>query len=65
MDKEIRLMDSLKTASIPGIQATFNHTKARDYALKYWKNYNSKYRKFDNDCTNFISQAMDAGGWRM
>lgn len=63
VDKEIRLMDSLKTASIPGIQATFNHTKARDYALKYWKNYNSKYRKFDNDCTNFISQAMDAGGW--
>ncbi|RKO61345.1 amidase domain-containing protein [Caldibacillus debilis] len=68
VDKEIRLMDSLKTASIPGIQATFNHTKARDYALKYWKNYNSKYRKFDNDCTNFYKPSngcrrMDACKW--
>lgn len=39
--------------------------KVVDYALKYWDNYNPSYRSFTNDCTNFISQAMRAGGWAM
>ncbi|CAM5577121.1 Putative amidase domain-containing protein OS=Streptomyces violarus OX=67380 GN=FHS41_003280 PE=4 SV=1 [Streptomyces violarus] len=37
------------------------------YAEKHWKNYNSNYRKFNDvggDCTNFISQALRAGGWK-
>lgn len=34
-----------------------------DYAYKYWKNYNRDYRPFPNDCTNFVSQAVTAGGW--
>lgn len=36
------------------------------YAEKYWSNYNPAYRKFNDaggDCTNFVSQAMKAGGW--
>ena len=33
------------------------------YAYQYWQNYNPKYRKFANDCTNFVSQAMRHGGW--
>ena len=62
-DNKLRLMDELISPSSAVIQGSFSRTKARDYALKYWKNYNNNYRKFDNDCTNFISQAMYAGGW--
>lgn len=38
-----------------------------NYLEKYWKNYNPSYRSFKNkggDCTNFISQALRAGGWK-
>jgi hypothetical protein len=27
--------------------------------------YNPDYPKFDNDCTNFVSQALRAGGWQL
>lgn len=36
------------------------------YAERYWSNYNPDYRSFSDrggDCTNFISQALNAGGW--
>ena len=38
------------------------------YAERYWDNYNPEFRTFADtggDCTNFISQAMRAGGWTM
>ncbi|UJB40388.1 amidase domain-containing protein [Streptomyces sp. A1-5] len=39
-----------------------------DYAEKYWKNYNPAYRSYPlgagGDCTNFVSQALKAGGWK-
>lgn len=39
-----------------------------DYAEKYWKNYNPAYRAYPlgtgGDCTNFVSQALKAGGWK-
>ncbi|MES4887574.1 amidase domain-containing protein [Streptomyces sp. NPDC096012] len=39
------------------------------YAAKYWKNYNPAYPDFNGqgaggDCTNFVSQALKAGGWK-
>lgn len=37
------------------------------YAEKYWHTYNPAYRKFNGtggDCTNFVSQALKAGGWK-
>lgn len=39
------------------------------YALTYWTNYNPAYRNFSangggGDCTNFVSQALRAGGWQ-
>ncbi|MFI0234207.1 amidase domain-containing protein [Streptomyces sp. NPDC017086] len=39
------------------------------YAQKYWKNYNPAYPDFNGqgaggDCTNFVSQALKAGGWK-
>lgn len=44
--------------------ATYNATAAANYALTYVYNYNSNYRVYSsNDCTNFTSQALRAGGW--
>lgn len=41
-------------------------TRVVSYANSYWDNYNTDYRKFDNDCTNFVSQALnESGGWSM
>ncbi|MFC3345869.1 amidase domain-containing protein [Streptomyces echinoruber] len=39
------------------------------YAQKYWNNYNPDYPDFNGhgaggDCTNFVSQALKAGGWK-
>lgn len=46
------------------LQAGYNYGKIVAYADKYWKNPNKgSYRIYGNDCTNFISQAMKAGGW--
>ncbi|OUC88139.1 amidase domain-containing protein [Streptomyces swartbergensis] len=47
--------------------ASYDYTAMAKYAEKHWKNYNSNYRKFNDvggDCTNFISQALRAGGWK-
>lgn len=43
-------------------------SKAAAYANKYWSHYNGAYRRFDGsgrgeDCTNFVSQCMEASGW--
>jgi hypothetical protein len=44
--------------------AGYNYNNMVAYANKYWKNYSTEWRRYDNDCTNFISQAMWAGGWK-
>ncbi|MFB7667909.1 amidase domain-containing protein [Kitasatospora sp. NPDC056138] len=44
-----------------------NYAAMAAYAEKYWNNYNPAYRKFNGvggDCTNFVSQALKAGGWK-
>ncbi|SCF77598.1 amidase domain-containing protein [Streptomyces sp. Ncost-T10-10d] len=46
------------------LQAGYDYGKIVAYADKYWKNPNKgSYRTYGNDCTNFVSQAMKAGGW--
>ncbi|MEU9375504.1 amidase domain-containing protein [Streptomyces sp. NPDC048255] len=45
----------------------YDYAAMAKYAEKHWKNYNPAYRKFNGaggDCTNFISQALKAGGWK-
>ncbi|WP_223165525.1 amidase domain-containing protein [Lentzea indica] len=34
-----------------------------NYAYKWGKNANPNFRTYDQDCTNFLSQIMMAGGW--
>ncbi|MEU6991092.1 amidase domain-containing protein [Streptomyces sp. NPDC046465] len=54
-------MPSGKTAG------AYDYSAAAKYAEKYWRSYNPAYRKFNGtggDCTNFVSQALKAGGWK-
>ncbi|MFI1177446.1 amidase domain-containing protein [Streptomyces melanogenes] len=43
--------------------AALSYSAMVDYADRYWRSPNRSYRTYSNDCTNFISQAMRAGGW--
>jgi hypothetical protein len=52
--------------------AFFNHQKAAAYARRWayspdpnHPRFNPQYPRFYEDCTNFVSQAMLAGGWTM
>ncbi|MEH7085540.1 amidase domain-containing protein [Neobacillus drentensis] len=40
----------------------YNRLKAVQYAERWWNSYNPAYNKFENDCTNFISQCLHSGG---
>jgi hypothetical protein len=40
----------------------YNRLKAVQYAERWWNSYNPAYKKFENDCTNFISQCLHTGG---
>ncbi|MBD3107163.1 amidase domain-containing protein [Bacillus sp. AGMB 02131] len=43
-------------------QYEYNRLKAVQYAERYWQEYNPAYHAFEDDCTNFISQCLHAGG---
>lgn len=40
----------------------YNRLAAVQYAERWWNSYNPQYRKFEVDCTNYISQCLRAGG---
>ncbi|WP_257351425.1 amidase domain-containing protein [Pseudalkalibacillus decolorationis] len=40
----------------------YNRLEAVKYAERWWNSHNTAYRLFENDCTNFISQCLHAGG---
>ncbi|WP_165952566.1 amidase domain-containing protein [Kribbella albertanoniae] len=50
-------------AAAARLMAGYCYTCMVDYATRYWENYNSRYRSWSTDCTNFVSQTMRAGGW--
>ncbi len=53
---------AINTVQVP--TGTYNKTAAANYALKYAMTGNTaSYRTYGNDCTNFISQCLAAGGW--
>lgn len=39
----------------------YDRLKAVQYAERWWNTYNPAYKKFTDDCTNFISQCLHAG----
>lgn len=72
MDEEIKYKDyqePQKVQSIPLFEENeerlsyqYNRLKAVQYAERWWNSYNSAYKKFEVDCTNFISQCLHVGG---
>lgn len=74
MDEEIDpLADQKKQAGImqmpmeagnenERISYQYDRLSAVQYAERWWNSYNPAYKKFENDCTNFISQCLRAGG---
>ncbi|ARI78217.1 amidase domain-containing protein [Halobacillus mangrovi] len=45
-----------------GTPFSYNRREAVRYAERWWDSYNSAYKHFDLDCTNYISQCLRAGG---
>lgn len=43
----------------------YDRNRVRQYAKRWWNDYHPNFRKFDVDCTNFVSQCMRAGGFPM
>ncbi|MBY8869521.1 amidase domain-containing protein [Streptomyces sennicomposti] len=48
---------------------TYDYKAMAAYAQKYWSKYNPDYPDYNGqgaggDCTNFVSQALKAGGWK-
>ena len=41
---------------------TYDRRRAVQYAERWWNEFNPAYQKFTDDCTNFISQCLHAGG---
>ncbi|HZG70337.1 MAG TPA: amidase domain-containing protein [Chondromyces sp.] len=41
---------------------TYDRMKAVQYAERWWNDHNPAYKKFNDDCTNYISQCLHAGG---
>lgn len=53
-----------KSARSMGTQSLgANRAAVVDYAMKYWQQHNPAYRSIPDNCTNFVSQALSAGGW--
>lgn len=54
----------VSSGSIKDVKA-YNGSEAAAYAEKYAENENKEYPYFDMDCTNFVSQCVNAGGKKM
>lgn len=69
MDEEIILIQDASanhsefdTAKTERLSYQYNRLKAVQYAERWWNSYNPAFVKFENDCTNFISQCLHTGG---
>ncbi|WP_026583265.1 amidase domain-containing protein [Bacillus sp. J33] len=47
------------------LEYRYERMKAVQYAEKWWNSHNPAYKKFEVDCTNYISQCLHAGGGPM
>ncbi|MDR7240740.1 amidase domain-containing protein [Neobacillus drentensis] len=72
MDEEIKPYEYQEPSPLPitlSLEETderlsfqYNRLKAVQYAERWWNSHNPAYKKFENDCTNFISQCLHIGG---
>ncbi|WP_163101985.1 amidase domain-containing protein [Peribacillus alkalitolerans] len=53
------LWDEVRSSKVPFI---YNRMKAIQYAERWWDSRNPRYQSFKDNCTNYISQCLRAGG---
>ena len=58
-------MKSFLILLLLGVTFCYNAGAAVSYAKKYCKNYNKEYPSFNGDCSNFVSQCLNAGGMNL
>ncbi|WP_080874027.1 amidase domain-containing protein [Oceanobacillus timonensis] len=49
----------------PYRETEYNRLEAVKYAERWWNSFNPEYLRFEDDCTNYISQCLRAGGGPM
>ncbi|EPZ43011.1 amidase domain-containing protein [Alicyclobacillus acidoterrestris] len=57
-----RLAEDLRTPKRPMRNLVYDRVRATRYADVWWDGFNPRYPKLADDCTNFISQCIHAGG---
>lgn len=55
-------MEAAEVRNLADERFTYDRRAAVQYAEHWWNSYNPAYRKFDVDCTNYVSQCLRAGG---
>ncbi|MBT2690677.1 amidase domain-containing protein [Bacillus sp. ISL-47] len=67
--EDIRIEEEQLTCGNEGeeerLEYKYDRMKAVQYAEKWWNSYNPAYKKFEVDCTNYISQCLHVGGGPM
>ena len=53
--------ESESVEAIDRVTYQYDRLSAVQYAERWWNSYNPAYKKFENDCTNYISQCLHAG----
>lgn len=56
------VMAERKTETDGDTRFVYDRAAAVRYAERWWNDFNPAFRKFEDDCTNFISQCLLAGG---
>lgn len=65
-ENQMKLFNSAGQMREPNAErGGYDALKAVKYAERYWNEYNPNYPRFENDCTNYISQCLYAGGAEM
>ncbi|KAB7665075.1 amidase domain-containing protein [Bacillus sp. B1-b2] len=61
-DQSIPITEEFRDTNESWSRYKYDRTKAVQYAEKWWNSYNPKYKQFEVDCTNYISQCVHEGG---
>ncbi|OXS54174.1 putative amidase-like protein [Bacillus sp. V-88] len=63
IQREESVEEEVSVTHEEGERVTYRYDRlsAVQYAERWWNSYNPAFKKFENDCTNYISQCLHAG----
>jgi hypothetical protein len=61
-EEEVGVETLVEVEKLERLSYQYDRLKAVQYAERWWNSYNPAYKKFEVDCTNFISQCLHVGG---